>query len=78
MLSQTPGSWRQTYYMPAQADRCGEGTPQNFLVKLMCEQENSLSGGRYPALFSPAKGSMQLLMWQHDIVGVVHSVMGLL
>ena len=30
---------------------------------------------RYPALFSPAKGSMQLFMWQPDIVGVAHFVM---
>ena len=32
ILSQTPDSWRQSYYMPAQADRCGEGTLQNFWV----------------------------------------------
>ena len=25
---------------------------------------------RYPALFSPAQSTMQLFMWQHDIVGV--------
>ena len=30
---------------------------------------------RYPALLSPAKGSMQLFMWQPETVGVVHSVM---
>ena len=28
-----------------------------------------------PALFSPAQGSMQLFMWQADIVGVAHFVM---
>ena len=30
---------------------------------------------RYPALFSPAKSSMQLFMWQPDVVGVAHFVM---
>ena len=30
---------------------------------------------RYPALFSPAESTMQLYMWQHDIVGVAHCVM---
>ena len=30
---------------------------------------------RYPALFSPAKNTTQLLMWQHDIVGVAHFIM---
>ena len=30
---------------------------------------------RYPALFSPDQGSMQLFMWQADIVGVAHFVM---
>ena len=29
---------------------------------------------RYPALFSPAKNTMQLFMWQHDIVGVAHFI----
>ena len=29
----------------------------------------------YPTLFSPAQGSMQLFMWQDDIVGVAHFVM---
>ena len=29
-----------------------------------------------PALFSPAKNTMQLFMWQHDIVGVAHFIMG--
>ena len=32
---------------------------------------------RYPALFSPAPGSMQLFMWQTDIVGVAHFCHGL-
>ena len=32
---------------------------------------------RYPALFSPAKGSMQLFMRQPDVVGVAHFVMDL-
>ena len=27
---------------------------------------------RYPALSSPAKNTMQLFMWQHDILGVAH------
>ena len=27
---------------------------------------------RYPALFSPAKNTMQLFRWQHDILGVAH------
>ena len=27
---------------------------------------------RYPALFSPAKNTMQLFMWQHDTLGVAH------
>ena len=30
---------------------------------------------RYPALFSPAQGTMQLFMWQQDIVGVAHCIM---
>ena len=30
---------------------------------------------RYPALFSPAQGTMQLFMWQQDIVGVAHYIM---
>ena len=30
---------------------------------------------RYPALFSPAQGSMQFFMWQANIVGVAHFVM---
>ena len=30
---------------------------------------------RYPALFSSAQGSVQLFMWQADIVGVAHFVM---
>ena len=29
---------------------------------------------RYPALFSPAKNTMQVFMWQHDIVGVAHFI----
>ena len=29
----------------------------------------------YPALFSPAKNTVQLFMWQCDIVGVAHYVM---
>ena len=29
---------------------------------------------RYPALFSPAQGTMQLFMWQQDIVGVAHYI----
>ena len=29
---------------------------------------------QYPALFSPAKNTMQLLMWQHDILGVAHYI----
>ena len=29
---------------------------------------------RYPALFSPATNTMQLFMWQHDIVGVAHFI----
>ena len=29
---------------------------------------------RYPALVSPATNTMQLLMWQHDIVGVAHYI----
>ena len=29
---------------------------------------------RYPALFSPAKNTMQLFMWQRDIVGVAHYI----
>ena len=28
--------------------------------------------GPYPALFSPATDTMQLFMWQRDIVGVAH------
>ena len=27
---------------------------------------------KYPALFSPAKNTMQLFMWQPKIVGVAH------
>ena len=30
---------------------------------------------RYPALFSPAKNTMQLFMWQRDIVRVTHYIM---
>ena len=30
---------------------------------------------RYPALFHPDKGTMQLFMWQVDIVGVAHYIM---
>ena len=30
---------------------------------------------RYPALFSPAKNTMQLFMWQHDSVGVAQYIM---
>ena len=30
---------------------------------------------RYPALFSPATNTMQLFMWQRDIVGVAHYIM---
>ena len=30
---------------------------------------------RYPALLSPAKNTMQLFMWQRDIVGVAHYIM---
>ena len=30
---------------------------------------------RYPALFSPAQGTVQLFMWQQDIVGVAHYIM---
>ena len=29
---------------------------------------------RYPALFSPSKNTMQLIMWQGDIVGVAHYI----
>ena len=29
---------------------------------------------RYPALSSPAKNTMQLFMWQRDIVGVAHHI----
>ena len=29
---------------------------------------------RYPALFSPAKNTMQLFMWQRNIVGMAHFV----
>ena len=29
---------------------------------------------QYPALFSPAKNTMQLFMWQRNIVGVAHFV----
>ena len=29
---------------------------------------------RYPALFGPAKNTMRLVMWQHDIVGVAHFI----
>ena len=29
---------------------------------------------RYPALFGPAKSTMVLFMWQHDIVGVAHFI----
>ena len=29
----------------------------------------------YPALFSTAQITMQLFMWQHDIVGVAHYIM---
>ena len=29
----------------------------------------------YPALFNPARSTMQLFMWQHDIVGVTHYIM---
>ena len=29
---------------------------------------------RYPALFSPANNTMQLFMWQRNIVGVAHFV----
>ena len=29
----------------------------------------------YPALFNPAKTTMQLFMWQRDIVGVAHYIM---
>ena len=29
---------------------------------------------QYPALFSPATNTMQLLMWQHDILGVAHYI----
>ena len=32
-------------------------------------------GPYYPALFSPAKGSMQLFMWRPDIVGIAQLVM---
>ena len=28
-----------------------------------------------PALFSPAEDTMQLFMWQRDIVGVAHNIM---
>ena len=28
----------------------------------------------YPALLSPAKNTMQLFMWQHDIVAVAHYI----
>ena len=30
---------------------------------------------RYPVLFSPAKNTMQLFMWQRNSVGVAHSIM---
>ena len=30
--------------------------------------------GRYPTLFSPAKNTMQLLMWQGGIVGLAHYI----
>ena len=30
--------------------------------------------GRYPALFSRAINTMQLFMWQHNIVGVAHYI----
>ena len=29
---------------------------------------------RYPALFTPANNTMQLFMWQRNIVGVAHFV----
>ena len=29
---------------------------------------------RYPALFSPAENTMQLFVWQRNIVGVAHFV----
>ena len=29
---------------------------------------------RCPALFSPAKNTMQLFMWQRNIVGVTHDI----
>ena len=29
---------------------------------------------RYPALFGPAKNTMRLFMWQHDILGVAHFI----
>ena len=30
---------------------------------------------RCPALFNPATNTMQLFMWQRDIVGVAHCIM---
>ena len=30
---------------------------------------------RYPALFNPAINTMQLFIWQHDILGVAHYIM---
>ena len=30
---------------------------------------------RFKGLFSPAKNTMQLFMWQRDIVGVAHYIM---
>jgi hypothetical protein len=33
---------------------------------------------RYLALFGPAKNTMQLFMWQRDIVGVAHYIKGYL
>ena len=30
----------------------------------------------YPALFRPASNTMQLFMWQRDLVGVAHYIMG--
>ena len=31
--------------------------------------------GHYPALFSPARSTMQLFMWQPDTVGVAHYIL---
>ena len=63
--------------IPWQKSGLTEECSSFFAVRARCMLSRPclmLVRGRYPALLSPAEGTMQLFMWQPNIVGVANHV----